>query len=48
MDAADELTYLNDQIDAKNKEIETEDHMKQVAERQIGRIDNEMKLLEKR
>ena len=33
-------------IDTKNKEIETEDHLKQLNERQIGRINRELKILE--
>ena len=36
------------QVDAKNKEIETEEHMKQIAERQSGRLRNELKKLEQR
>ena len=38
---------LRQLIEAKNKEIETEDHLKQVAERQVGRIESEMRKLEK-
>jgi hypothetical protein len=33
-------------VDAKNKEIETEEHMKQIAERQAGRLKNELNKLE--
>jgi len=33
-------------IDAKNKEIETEDHLKQLNERQIGRLNRELKKLD--
>lgn len=36
------------QVDAKNKEIETEEHMKQIAERQSGRLRNEIEKLEQR
>ncbi|KAL4481667.1 hypothetical protein ABPG74_007756 [Tetrahymena malaccensis] len=43
-----ELLHTQALIDAKNKEIETEDHMKQIAERQSGRIQSELKILEKR
>jgi len=35
-------------VDAKNKEIETEEHMKQIAERQSGRLKAEMDKLEQR
>ena len=31
----------------QNKEIETEDHLKQITERVIGRIENEYQKLEK-
>lgn len=31
----------------KNKEIEAEDHLKQVAERQTGRIESELRKLDK-
>jgi hypothetical protein len=37
---------LDSQVDAKNKEIETEEHMKQIAERQSGRLRNEVTKLE--
>ncbi|EGR29742.1 hypothetical protein IMG5_149250 [Ichthyophthirius multifiliis] len=43
-----ELLSTQKLIDEKNKEIETEDHMKQITERQIGRIQSELKILEKR
>jgi len=42
-----ELHHTQSLIEAKNKEIETEDHLKQVAERQVGRIESEMRKLEK-
>lgn len=32
-------------IDAKNKETQSQNHMKQVTERQIGRLESEMKKL---
>jgi hypothetical protein len=32
----------------KNKEIETEEHLKQIAERQSGRLRNEIEKLEAR
>ena len=35
------------QIDVKNKEIEGEDHLKQITERQIGRLESELRKLEK-
>jgi len=34
-------------IETKNKEIETEDHLKQVQERQVGRLEAEIRKLEK-
>lgn len=34
-------------IDVKNKETQSENHMKQVTERQTGRLESEMKKLEK-
>ncbi|CAD8185682.1 unnamed protein product [Paramecium octaurelia] len=37
-----ELLHTQALIDTKNKEIETEDHLKQITERQIGRLQNEM------
>ncbi|EGR30111.1 hypothetical protein IMG5_141810 [Ichthyophthirius multifiliis] len=43
-----ELLNTKALIDTKNKEIETEDHIKQITERQIGRIQSEMVILEKR
>ena len=33
--------------DAKNRQIETEDHFKQIAEREAGRLTNEIKRLDK-
>ncbi|KAM3137530.1 hypothetical protein pb186bvf_010320 [Paramecium bursaria] len=42
-----ELLHTQTLIDTKNKEIETEDHMKQVTERQIGRLQNEMQKQQK-
>ena len=35
-------------MDAKNEEIETEEHLKQIAERQSGRLRNEIEKLEQR
>lgn len=35
-------------MDVKNKEIESEEHLKQVAERQSGRLRNEIEKLEQR
>jgi len=35
-------------VDAKNKEIETEEHMKQITERQSGRLKNEIEKLDNR
>jgi hypothetical protein len=35
-------------VDNKNKEIESEEHLKQLAERQSGRLRNEIEKLEKR
>ena len=42
------LLYRFTQVDNKNKEIESEEHLKQVAERQSGRLRNEIDKLEKR
>ena len=42
-----ELLNTQQLIDGKNKEIETEDHMKQMAERQIGRLESELKKFDK-
>lgn len=41
-----ELIHTQALVDQKNKEIETEEHMKQIAERQAGRLKNELKKLE--
>ena len=35
-------------VDTKNKEIETEEHMKQITERQSGRLKNEIEKLDNR
>ena len=37
--------FINVKVDVKNKEIETEEHMKQIAERQSGRLRNEIEKL---
>jgi len=42
-----ELIHTQALIDAKNKEIETEDHLKQLSERQTGRIESEIRKLDK-
>ena len=42
-----ELLHTQALIDARNKEIESEDHLKQIAERQTGRIESELRKLEK-
>lgn len=41
-----ELIHTQKLVDVKNQEIETEEHMKQVAERQAGRLKNELDKLE--
>mmetsp|Transcript_47153 Transcript_47153/g.63946 ORF Transcript_47153/g.63946 Transcript_47153/m.63946 type:complete len:263 (-) Transcript_47153:1749-2537(-) len=43
-----ELVHTQSLVDAKNKEIETEEHLKQVTERQSGRLRNEITKLEQR
>ena len=43
-----ELVHTQSLVDVKNKEIESEEHLKQVAERQIGRLRNEIEKLEQR
>lgn len=35
-------------IEEKNKEIESDDHLKQLTERQIGRLESELLKLEKK
>mmetsp|Transcript_20436 Transcript_20436/g.66353 ORF Transcript_20436/g.66353 Transcript_20436/m.66353 type:complete len:909 (-) Transcript_20436:163-2889(-) len=42
-----ELVYTQSRCDAKNNEIETEDHLKQLNERATGRMREEVKKLEK-
>lgn len=42
-----ELLHTQALVDAKNKEIESEDHLKQITERQTGRIESELRKLEK-
>jgi hypothetical protein len=42
-----ELLHTQQLIEAKNKEIETEDHLKQVQERQVGRLEAEIRKLDK-
>ena len=42
-----ELLHTQGLIDVKNKETQSENHMKQVTERQTGRLESEMKKLEK-
>ena len=41
-----ELIHTQALVDQKNKEIETEEHMRQIDERQGGRLKNELKKLE--
>ena len=41
-----ELVHTQSLVDAKNKEIETEEHMKQITERQSGRLKNEIEKLD--
>ncbi len=41
-----ELVHTQSLVDVKNKEIESEEHLKQVAERQSGRLKNEIEKLE--
>lgn len=41
-----ELINTQQLIDDKNKEIETEDHLKQLNERQIGRLKSGLRKLE--
>ena len=43
-----ELVHTQSLVDVKNKEIESEEHLKQVAERQSGRLKNEIEKLEQR
>ena len=43
-----ELVHTQSLVDTKNKEIETEEHMKQTTERQSGRLKNEIEKLEQR
>jgi chromosome segregation ATPase len=43
-----ELVHTQSLVDVKNKEIESEEHLKQVAERQSGRLRNEIEKLEQR
>ena len=43
-----ELVHTQSLVDAKNKEIETEEHMKQITERQSGRLKNEIEKLANR
>ena len=43
-----ELLNTQALIDEKNKQIETEDHLKQVTERQNGRIEEDLKKLDDR
>jgi hypothetical protein len=41
-----ELVHTQALVDQKNKEIETEDHLKQITERQIGRIERELQRMD--
>ena len=43
-----ELVHTQSLVDAKDKEIETEEHMKQITERQSGRLKNEIEKLDNR
>lgn len=43
-----ELVHTQSLVDSKNKEIETEEHMKQITERQSGRLKNEIEKLDNR
>lgn len=43
-----ELVHTQALVDGKNAEIETEEHMKQIAERQSGRLKNELTKLDQR
>jgi len=43
-----ELIHTQALVDGKNAEIETEEHMKQISERQAGRLKNELTKLEQR
>lgn len=43
-----ELIHTQALVDGKNAEIETEEHMKQISERQSGRLKNELTKLEQR
>ena len=43
-----ELVHTQSLVDAKNAEIETEEHMKQITERQSGRLKNEIEKLDNR
>lgn len=40
-----ELTYTESRVEAENKEIETENHLKQLAERELGRVVREVEKL---
>ena len=42
------MIHTQSLVDTKNKEIESEEHLKQIAERQSGRLNNELKKLEQR
>mmetsp|Transcript_5711 Transcript_5711/g.6544 ORF Transcript_5711/g.6544 Transcript_5711/m.6544 type:complete len:927 (+) Transcript_5711:140-2920(+) len=42
-----ELVYTQGRVDAKNKEIETEDHLKQINERELGRLRTELQDMDK-
>mmetsp|Transcript_5315 Transcript_5315/g.17662 ORF Transcript_5315/g.17662 Transcript_5315/m.17662 type:complete len:868 (+) Transcript_5315:644-3247(+) len=42
-----ELVYTQSRVDSKNKEIETEDHLKQLVEREAGRLRGDVFKLEK-
>ncbi|CAI2383185.1 unnamed protein product [Moneuplotes crassus] len=43
-----ELIHTQALVDSKNQAIETEEHMKQIAERQAGRLKNELSKLDQR
>ena len=43
-----ELVHTQSLVDTKNKEIETEEHMKQITERQSVRLKNEIEKLDNR
>eukprot|EP00854_Cymbomonas_tetramitiformis_P008918 gene8918-10568_t len=42
-----ELVYTQSRVDTKNKEIESEDHLKQINERELGRIRKDMEALDR-